>query len=92
MGSVTKVTHGVGLPLGDHLAIIPGGTEVELVDFAHITLATADYAGGGLGQAAHLLAHLEAIVGGHGCLAEASRACPTGQKKLSWCYYNYDKN
>ena len=92
MGSVTKVTHGVGLPQRDHLAIVPGSAEVEVVDLAHITLATADYARGGLGQAAHLLAHLEAIVGGHGCLAEASRACPTGQERLNWCYYNCDNN
>ena len=86
MWSVAKVTHGVGLSQGYHLAIIPGSAEVEVVDSAHITLATADYAGGGLGQAAHLLAHLEAVVGGHSCLAGASRACPTGRQKLNWCF------
>ena len=42
MGNITKVTHGVGLPQRDHLAIVPGGAEMEVVDFASITLAAAD--------------------------------------------------
>ena len=92
MGGVTEVTHGVGLPQRAHLAVIPSSTKVEVVDLAHITPATADYTGGGLGQATHVLAHLEAVVGGHGCLAEASRSCPTGRQKLNWCFYNCDTN
>ena len=77
MGGVTEVTHGVGLPQGAHLAVVPSSTEVQVVDLAHITPATADYTGGGLGQATHVLAHLEAVVGGHDCLAEASRSWST---------------
>ena len=92
MGGVTEVTHGVGLSQRAHLAVVPGSAEVVVMHFAQVTLATADYAGGGLGQAAHLVGHLTAVVGGHSCLAEASRACPTGRQKLNWCFYNCDKN
>ena len=85
MGCVTEVTHGVGLSQRAHLAVIPGGSgsEVVVMHFAQVTLATENYAGSGLGQADHLVGHLAAVVGGHSCLAEASRSCPTGRQKLN---------
>ena len=78
MGDITKVTHGVRDTLATHLPVVPGGAKVNVVDFAVGALATADNARGGLGHAAHLLTHLQAVVGGHGILAGSRSRCPTG--------------
>ena len=73
------MAHGVELPQGDHLPIVPGGAQVEVVNFAEIASATTNDAGGGLRQAPHLLGHFEAVVGGHGYPEEARGSCPTGR-------------
>ena len=44
-----------------------------------IIFTTTDEARAGLGQAAHLLPHLQAVVGGHGYPEEARSRCPTGR-------------
>ena len=86
MGDVTEVTHRVGHSQGQHLPVVPGGTQVKMVDFTHIAPSATDNAGGGLGDATHLLAHLQAVVGGHSIPVEAKKNCPTGRETLYWCY------
>ena len=73
------MAHGEGIPKQVHLPVVPGSTEVEVMDLAEVVLATADAAGGGLGQATHLLPHHQAVVGGHGYPEEARSRCPTGR-------------
>ena len=57
---------------------------MEVVHLTVVTPAATDDAGDGLGQAAHTLPHLQAVVGGHGCRSEATENCSTGQRKLNW--------
>ena len=51
---------------------------MNMVDLTDVALATADYAGGGLGHATHLFLHLQAVVGGHDSLVGSRNSCPTG--------------
>ena len=80
---VTEVAHGEGLPKQVHLPVVPGSTHVKVVNWTEVVLPTTDEAGAGLGQAAHLLPHLQAVVGGHGYPEEAKSRCPTGRKILN---------
>ena len=59
---------------------------MEVVHLPVIAPAATDDAGDGLGQAAHALPHLQAVVGGHGCRSEATGCCPTRQKRLNWYF------
>ena len=58
VGNVTKVTHWRCFTEADHLLVVPGGRVVNMADVHVLILATADVAGGLLGEAAHQLGHL----------------------------------
>ena len=77
------MAHGEGLPRQVHLPVVPGSAKVDVMDLAEVVLSAADHARGGLGQATHLLPHLQAVVGGHGYPEEAKSRRPTGRKILN---------
>ena len=55
---VTEVAHGHKLTFSYHLPVVEGSGEVDVEDFQVLIPPTADNAGDGLPDGAHLLSHL----------------------------------
>ena len=67
MEQVAEVAEGVHVPNDGALLVVEGSGEMLMADVEELVPATADLAGGGVGDAAHVVTHGDPVVGHLGC-------------------------
>ena len=63
MEQVAEVAEGVHVPNYGALLVVEGSGEMLMADVEELVPATADLAGGGVGDAAHVVTHEDPVAG-----------------------------